>query len=101
MRRSGKRPCIGTKVRSPDVEVSTGPLDQTTGTPTDAIAIFEVLSDDTATTDRVGKLIDYADLPSLLCYALLEQLPPTSAGGRPPRGRPGALVRTGAGPVRE
>jgi Uma2 family endonuclease len=37
------------------------------------MAIFEVLSDDTATNDRVIKLIDYAAVPSLRCYVLLEQ----------------------------
>jgi hypothetical protein len=37
------------------------------------VAIFEVLSDDTATTDRVDKLIDDAAVPSLRCYVLLEQ----------------------------
>jgi Uma2 family endonuclease len=37
------------------------------------VAIFEVLSDDTATTDRVAKLIEYADVPSLRAYVLLEQ----------------------------
>jgi Uma2 family endonuclease len=63
----------GTRVRYPDVLVCAGPLDQTTRTLTDAIAIFEVLSDDTATTDRVAKLIDYATLASLRCYVLLEQ----------------------------
>jgi Uma2 family endonuclease len=40
---------------------------------TDALAAFEVLSDDTATTDRVIKLIDYAAVPSLRAYVLLEQ----------------------------
>jgi hypothetical protein len=40
---------------------------------TDALAIFEVLSDDTATKDRVDKLIDYAEVGSLRCYVLLEQ----------------------------
>jgi Uma2 family endonuclease len=63
----------GARVRYPDVLVCEGPLDQTTRTLTDAVAIFEVLSDDTATTDRVEKLIDYAALPSLRCYVLLEQ----------------------------
>jgi Uma2 family endonuclease len=53
--------------------VCAGPLEQTTRTLTDAVAIVEVLSDDTATTDRVDKLIDYAALPSLRCYLLLEQ----------------------------
>lgn len=64
---------IGSRVRYPDVVVSAKPLDQTTRTLTDAVAIFEVLSDDTATTDRVDKLIDYAAVPSLRCYVLLEQ----------------------------
>jgi hypothetical protein len=53
----------GTRIRYPDVLVCPGSLDQTTLTLTDAIAIFEVPSDDTATTDRVEKLIDYATSP--------------------------------------
>ncbi len=64
---------IGAKVRYPDVIVCAGPLDQATRTLTDAVAVFEVLSDDTATTDRVDKLIDYAAVPSLRYYVLLEQ----------------------------
>jgi Uma2 family endonuclease len=63
----------GVRVRYPDVVVCAGPLDQTTRTLADAVAIFEVLSDDTATTDRVDKLIDYAAVPSLRAYVLLEQ----------------------------
>ncbi len=63
----------GARIRYPDVAVCTGPLDQTTRTLTDAVAIFEILSDDTATTDRVDKLIDYAALPSLRYYVLVEQ----------------------------
>jgi Uma2 family endonuclease len=64
---------MGVVVRYPDVVLCSTPLDQTTRTLTDAVAIFEVLSDDTATTDRVDKLLDYATLPSLRCYVLLEQ----------------------------
>jgi Uma2 family endonuclease len=64
---------IGARVRYPDVLVGAGRPDQTTRTLTDALAIFEVLSDDTATTDRAAKLIDYAAVPSLRCYVLLEQ----------------------------
>ncbi len=64
---------IGARIRYPDVAVYAGSLDQTTRTLTDAVAIFEVLSDDTATTDRVDKLIDYASVPSLRAYVLLEQ----------------------------
>ncbi|HEX4171988.1 MAG TPA: Uma2 family endonuclease [Acetobacteraceae bacterium] len=64
---------IGDRVRYPDVVIFAGSLDQATRTLTDAVAIFEVLSDDTATTDRVIKLIEYAEVPSLRCYVLLEQ----------------------------
>ena len=64
---------IGSIVRYPDVVLCATPLDQTTRTLTDAVALFEVLSDDTATTDRVQKLLDYAAIPSLRCYVLLEQ----------------------------
>ena len=64
---------IGSKIRYPDVLVCAMPQDQTIKTLSDAIAIFEVLSDDTATTDRVIKLQDYTDVPSLQIYVLLEQ----------------------------
>jgi Uma2 family endonuclease len=64
---------MGAVVRYPDVLLCATPLDQTTRTLTDAVAIFEVLSDDTATTDRVEKLLEYATLPSLRSYVLLEQ----------------------------
>jgi Uma2 family endonuclease len=64
---------IGTRIRYPDVVVCAGPLDQTIRTLTDATTIFEVLSDDTATTDRVDKLIDCTAVPSLRAYVLLEQ----------------------------
>ena len=64
---------IGRRVRYPDVIICPGPRDQTIRTETDAVAIFEVLADDTATTDRVQKLIEYAELPSLRAYVLLEQ----------------------------
>lgn len=63
----GMRLRAGARIRYPDVLVCSGALDQTTRTVTDAVAIFEVLSDDTATTDRVEKLIDYAEVPSLRC----------------------------------
>jgi len=64
---------IGRKIRYPDVAICEAPIDQATRTLTDAFALFEVLSDDTATTDRVDKLLDYADVPSLRSYVLLEQ----------------------------
>jgi Uma2 family endonuclease len=64
---------IGAQIRYPDVMVCAGPIDQTIRTVTDAVAIFEVLSDDTAATDRVEKLIEYSNVPSLRSYVLLEQ----------------------------
>jgi Uma2 family endonuclease len=64
---------IGRQIRYPDVLICSAPIDQTTRTLTDALALFEVLSDDTAITDRVQKLIDCAAVPSLRGYVLLEQ----------------------------
>ena len=64
---------IGNRIRYPDVVVFAEPVEQMTRTLNDAVAIFEVLSDDTATNDRVVKLIDYANVPSARCYVLLEQ----------------------------
>lgn len=64
---------VGPKFRYPDACVFKGAFNPATRTLTDAIAIFEVLSDDTATIDRVDKLDDYALLPSSRCYVLLEQ----------------------------
>ncbi len=64
---------IGDHVRYPDVVIFAGDLDQSTRTLPDALVIFEVLSDDTATTDRVAKLGEYTDVPSLRAYVLLEQ----------------------------
>jgi Uma2 family endonuclease len=64
---------IGSRIRNPDVVVVAESPEQTIRTLSDTAAIFEVLSDDTATTDRVEKLIDYAAVPSLRAYVLLEQ----------------------------
>lgn len=63
----------GQAVRYPDLLIWKADLDQRLRTIDDAFAIFEVLSDDTADTDRVAKLVDYAALPSLRSYVLLEQ----------------------------
>ena len=64
---------IGERVRYPDVLVCPVTVPQTQRTLTDAIVVFEVLSDDTAATDRVAKLRDYAAIPSLQYYIMLEQ----------------------------
>lgn len=64
---------IGDRVRYPDVLICPAAIPQTQRTLTDAVVVFEVLSDDTATTDRITKLHDYAAIPSLRYYVMLEQ----------------------------
>lgn len=64
---------IGQRIRYPDVLVCASDIPQTQKTLADAVVVFEVLSDDTAETDHVKKLVDYAEVPSLLYYVILEQ----------------------------
>lgn len=63
----------GGKVRYPDVAVCHGPVPDGTKTLQDALVLFEVLSPDTAVTDRGEKRADYAGLPGLRHYVLVEQ----------------------------
>jgi Uma2 family endonuclease len=63
----------GRAVRYPDVVVVPGPVAGETKTLTDAVVAFEVLSPDTAETDRGRKRVDYAALPALRHYVLVEQ----------------------------
>ena len=76
------RPRVGRGVGDPDVTVRAGPLDRTTRTLGNAVAILEMRSDDTATTDRVAKLLDA--VAAILCAA-----EPDRDGGHPvpPRAR--------------
>ena len=74
----GMRLNTGEQVRYPDVSVVAGRLSDDTRTIRirtirDAVMLFEVLSDETADTDRGQKRVDYARLPSLRRYVLLEQ----------------------------
>jgi Uma2 family endonuclease len=87
MRLLGQRPLevvqemrlrTATSIRYPDVLICSAPVDQRTSTFNDAVALFEVLSADTAMTDRVKKLQEYAAVSSLLCYVLLEQTAPAA-----------------------
>jgi Uma2 family endonuclease len=64
---------IGARIRYPDVLVCAAPVDQATRTLTDAVAAFEVLSDDDATADLVEKLTEYSEMPSFRSYVLVEQ----------------------------
>lgn len=61
------------RVRYPDVCVFAGPIPPNTRTLTKAAAIFEVLSDETASTDRAIKPAEYAGLPGIAVYALVDQ----------------------------
>jgi Uma2 family endonuclease len=70
----GMRLRIGRPIRYPDVLVCSADVPQSQKTLTDAQVVFEVLSDDTAGTDRVQKLVDYAEVPSLRYYVMLEQV---------------------------
>ena len=67
------RLAYGGWVRYPDVLVCPGPLPDATRTLRDAVVAFEVLSGDTARTDRETKRLEYAAVPSLRRYILIEQ----------------------------
>ena len=64
---------IGRRVRYPDVSVTRGRIGGATRTLRDAAAVFEVLSDETAETDQGDKRMDYAQLPGIRNYVLLDQ----------------------------
>jgi Uma2 family endonuclease len=64
---------IAGKVRYPDVAVCAGRIPNHVRTLRDAVVVFEVLSEDTAETDRDEKRIDYAQLAGMGRYVLLEQ----------------------------
>lgn len=69
----GMRLRVGHAVRYPDVTVCRGPIDDRTKTLSDAVAVFEVLSEDTAAIDRDDKPAEYARLPGIRHYVLLAQ----------------------------
>jgi Uma2 family endonuclease len=64
---------VAGKIRYPEVSVCAGRILGGIRTIQDAVVIIEVLSDDTAETDRRQKPDEYAQLPSLRRYLLLEQ----------------------------
>ncbi len=59
---------------------------QTQKTLTDASVVFEVLSDDTAATDRVEKLRDRAEVPALKYDIMLEKASHGAISAGAPRG---------------
>jgi Uma2 family endonuclease len=65
---------VGGKVRYPDVLVCRGRIPGQVRTLRDAVVAFEVLSADTAVTDRGTKRVEYAGVPGMRRYVLIEQL---------------------------
>ncbi len=63
----------GVQVRYPDLVVCDGRVGDTVRTLREALVLFEVLSDDTADTDLNHKRDDYALLPGLRRYVVVEQ----------------------------
>lgn len=64
---------IGSKYRYPDAFVSCTPVARGSTSAADPVVIFEVLSESTARTDRILKLMEYRLLPSVQRYIMLEQ----------------------------
>jgi len=64
---------MGRKVRYPDITVCSGRIPDRLKTLRDALVTFEVLSDETAEIDQNDKRLDYASLPSLQRYIIIEQ----------------------------
>jgi Uma2 family endonuclease len=67
------RVVAGSAVRYPDVAVCAGRIPDATKTLRDAVVVVEVLSDETGATDRLSKRAEYARLPGLRHYLLVEQ----------------------------
>lgn len=64
---------IGEKYRYPDAFVSCTPVGSASTVVTNPVVIFEVLSESTAKTDRMTKLMEYRSLSSVQRYVMLEQ----------------------------
>ena len=61
------------KVRYPDALVTCMPIDPNASTVDSPVVVFEVVSEDTARTDRIVKLREYQATPSIQRYVILEQ----------------------------
>lgn len=61
------------RVRYPDAFVTCVPVDPTATVADAPVVVFEVISDDTARTDRIEKLREYQATASIRRYAILEQ----------------------------
>lgn len=64
---------VGGKIRYPDVSVVSGHLAGSVRTLREAVVLFEVVSPDSAAVDREEKPGEYASLPGIRRYVMLEQ----------------------------
>ncbi len=74
------RPCgpnmkvlVAGRARYPDVLVTCSPISPGALVIDDPVLVFEVVSDETARTDRIEKLREYQATPSIQRYVILEQ----------------------------
>lgn len=65
---------VGEKVRSPDGLITCTKFPDTARVAPDVVVIFEVLSPDSGRRDRIVKLQEYAAVPSIRRYVILEYL---------------------------
>jgi Uma2 family endonuclease len=63
---------VGAAVRYPDALVTCSRLDLAARTVTGVVVVFEVLSANTSRTDRIVKVREYAAVPSIRRYVILE-----------------------------
>jgi Uma2 family endonuclease len=64
---------VAGRIRYPDAFVSCAPLAPNDTVRRDPVVVFEVLSPSTARTDRVEKMHEYWETPSIQRYVLIEQ----------------------------
>jgi Uma2 family endonuclease len=64
---------VGHSIRYPDAFVVCSPAPGGTLIVTDPVIVFEILSDSTATIDRIEKNQEYRNTPSIQRYVMLEQ----------------------------
>jgi Uma2 family endonuclease len=67
---------IGHAVRYPDAVVSCSKIDGLSRLLPEPVVIFEVLSESTGRTDRITKVREYAAIPSLRRYVIVEAVNP-------------------------
>ena len=63
---------IGSKVRYPDTLITCTKFPDTDRLAPDVRIVFEVLSPTSGRTDRIEKVREYAGVPSMRCYVILE-----------------------------